>query len=267
MRVRGFTQDDAHIFCTEDQVTGEAIAFCELLLSIYRDFGFDDVGDQIRRPAAGAGRQRRGLGPRRAAICSDAVEAAGLTYTLNPGEGAFYGPKLEFVLARRARPRLAMRHACSSISTCRSGSARAMSARMAAAIAGHAAPRDPRLDGALHRHPDRALRRPFPAVAGAGAGRRRLDHLRGGGLCRGGRAANAPRPGCGSSLDTGNEKINYKVREHSLAKVPIMLVVGRREAANRSVALRRLGGKEQEALALGEAVARLKEEAAVPSSS
>jgi threonyl-tRNA synthetase len=68
-------------------------------------------------------------------------------------------------------------------------------------------------------------------------------------------------------LDTGNEKINYKVREHSLAKVPIMLVVGGREAANRSVALRRLGGKEQEALALGEAVARLKEEATVPSSS
>jgi threonyl-tRNA synthetase len=67
-------------------------------------------------------------------------------------------------------------------------------------------------------------------------------------------------------LDTGNEKIAYKVREHSLSKVPVMLVVGRREAENRSVALRRLGGKEQEALALGEAVARLKEEAAVPSS-
>jgi threonyl-tRNA synthetase len=67
-------------------------------------------------------------------------------------------------------------------------------------------------------------------------------------------------------LDPGNEKINYKVREHSLAKVPIMLVVGRREAANRSVAVRRLGGNEQEVLALGEAVARLKKEAAVPSS-
>jgi threonyl-tRNA synthetase len=68
------------------------------------------------------------------------------------------------------------------------------------------------------------------------------------------------------ALDAGNEKINYKVREHSLAKVPIMLVVGRREAANRSVAVRRLGGNEQEVLALGEAVARLKKEAAVPSS-
>jgi threonyl-tRNA synthetase len=67
-------------------------------------------------------------------------------------------------------------------------------------------------------------------------------------------------------LDVGNEKINYKVREHSLAKVPIMLVAGRREAANRSVALRRLGGNEQEILALGEAVARLKTEAVVPSS-
>ncbi len=89
---------------------------------------------------------------------------------------------------------------------------------------------------------------------------------RGRGVRRGRCAPMQRRWACGSSLDTGNEKINYKVREHSLAKVPIMLVVGRREAANRSVALRRLGGNEQEVLALGEAVARLKEEAAVPSS-
>ena len=84
-------------------------------------------------------------------------------------------------------------------------------------------------------------------------------------LCRRGRRAHAPPPGSGPSLDTGNEKISYKVREHSLAKVPVMLVVGRREAATRAVALRRLGGNEQEALALGEAVARLKQEASVPS--
>ncbi len=97
MRVRGFTQDDAHIFCTEAQVTPEAIAFCELLLSVYRDFGFDEVAVKLAtRPATRAGGDavwdvaERDL--------EEAVKAAGLSYTLNPGEGAFYGPKLEFVL-------------------------------------------------------------------------------------------------------------------------------------------------------------------------
>ena len=128
-----FTQDDAHIFCTEDQVTAEAIAFCRLLLSIYRDFGFEDVAIKFADRPGAAHRQRRGLGPRREGPASDAVEAAGLAYTLNPGEGAFYGPKLEFRAARRARPRLAMRHLAARFHRCRSGSARPMSARMAGA--------------------------------------------------------------------------------------------------------------------------------------
>src|SRR3974390_863634 len=97
MRVRAFTQDDAHIFCTGDQITSESIAFCELLLSIYRDFGFDDVAIKFSdRPPARAGSDE--VWDRAEAGVRDAVEAAGLPYTLNPGEGAFYGPKLEFVL-------------------------------------------------------------------------------------------------------------------------------------------------------------------------
>src|SRR5271169_1901728 len=97
MRVRAFTQDDAHIFCTEDQVTSESIAFCELLLSVYRDFGFDDVAIKFAdRPPVRAGSDE--VWDRAEAALRDAVEAAGLSYTLNPGEGAFYGPKLEFVL-------------------------------------------------------------------------------------------------------------------------------------------------------------------------
>src|SRR5712672_687777 len=97
MRVRAFTQDDAHIFCTEDQVTAESIAFCELLLSVYRDFGFDDVAIKFAdRPPVRAGSDE--VWSRAEAALRDAVEAAGLSYTLNPGEGAFYGPKLEFVL-------------------------------------------------------------------------------------------------------------------------------------------------------------------------
>src|SRR3954451_11029019 len=97
MRVRAFTQDDAHIFCTEDQVTGEAIAFCDLLQSIYRDFGFADVAVKFSdRPPHRTGSDA--VWDRAEHDLKEAVEAAGLTYTLNPGEGAFYGPKLEFVL-------------------------------------------------------------------------------------------------------------------------------------------------------------------------
>src|SRR5437764_9976029 len=97
MRVRGFTQDDAHIFCTEDQVMAEAIAFCHLLLSVYRDFGFEDVAIKFAdRPPVRVGSDA--MWDRAEKNLRDAVEAAGLSYTLNPGEGAFYGPKLEFHL-------------------------------------------------------------------------------------------------------------------------------------------------------------------------
>ena len=138
-----------------------------------------------------------------------------------PAKGAFYGPKLEFVL----RDALGRDWQCGTLQL-----DFVMPERLGATYvgedggrhrAGHAAPRDPRLVRALYRHPDRALRRQFPAVAGAGAGRRRLDHRRGGRLRRGGGGRVARRPGCASSTDTGSEKIGYKVREHSLAKVPV----------------------------------------------
>src|SRR5947207_15447038 len=97
MRVLGFTQEDAHIFCTEDQVTAEAIAFCRLLLSIYRDFGFDEVAIKFAdRPPHRTGSDE--VWDRAEHDLKAAVEAAGLAHTYNPGEGAFYGPKLEFVL-------------------------------------------------------------------------------------------------------------------------------------------------------------------------
>ncbi|MGH7033525.1 MAG: threonine--tRNA ligase, partial [Stellaceae bacterium] len=97
MRVRAFTQDDAHIFCTEDQITAESVAFCELLLSVYRDFGFEQVTVKFSdRPSVRAGADA--VWDKAEAALRHAIEAAGLPYTLNPGEGAFYGPKLEFVL-------------------------------------------------------------------------------------------------------------------------------------------------------------------------
>jgi threonyl-tRNA synthetase len=265
MRVRAFTQDDAHIFCTEDQVTAESIAFCDLLLSVYRDFGFDEVAIKFAdRPPVRAGSDE--VWDRAETALRDAVEAASLSYTLNPGEGAFYGPKLEFVL----RDALGRDWQCGTLQL-----DFVLPERLDASYVGE--------DGArhrpamLHRAIFGSLERfigvliehyaghfplwlaPVQAVV-ASIASEAADY-----------AAEVAREcaaaGLRVELDAGNEKITYKVREHSLAKIPVMLVVGRREAANRSVALRRLGGKEQEALALGEAVARLKAEATVPSSS
>jgi len=265
MRVRAFTQDDAHIFCTEDQVTAESIAFCELLLSVYRDFGFDDVAIKFAdRPPVRAGSDE--VWDRAEGALREAVEAAGLSYTLNPGEGAFYGPKLEFVL----RDALGRDWQCGTLQL-----DFVLPERLDATYVGE--------DGArhrpvmLHRAIFGSLERFIGVLIEHYAGRFPLwlapvqvvvatitseaaDYA-------GEVARECSAAGLRVARDSGNEKINYKVREHSLAKVPVMFVVGGREAANRSVALRRLGGKEQEALALSEAVARLKEEAAVPSSS
>jgi threonyl-tRNA synthetase len=265
MRVRAFTQDDAHIFCTEDQVTAESIAFCDLLLSVYRDFGFEDVAIKFAdRPPVRAGSDE--VWDRAEAALRDAVEAAGLSYTLNPGEGAFYGPKLEFVL----RDALGRDWQCGTLQL-----DFVLPERLDASYVGE--------DGARHRPAmlHRAIFGSLERFIGV-----LIEHYAGRFPLwlapvqivvasitseAAGYAAEVARE-CGAAglrveLDAGNEKITYKVREHSLAKVPIMLVVGRREAENQSVALRRLGGKEQEALALGEAVARLREEATVPSSS
>jgi threonyl-tRNA synthetase len=265
MRVRGFIQDDAHIFCTEDQVTGEAIACCKLLLSIYRDFGFEDVEIKFAdRPPVRVGidavwdRAERDL--------KTAVETAGLAYTHNPGEGAFYGPKLEFHL----RDALGRQWQCGTVQLDFN-----MPARLSAWYVGEDG--DRHVPVMLHRAILGSMERFIAILIEHYAGRFPLwlapvqivvaSIISEAAGYAAEVAQECAAAGLRVELDTGNEKITYKVREHSLAKVPIMLVVGRREAANRSVAMRRLGGKEQEALALGEAVARLKQEAAVPSSS
>jgi threonyl-tRNA synthetase len=264
MRVRGFTQDDGHIFCTEDQVTAEAIAFCQLLLSIYRDFGFDDVAIKFAdRPPLRTGSDA--IWDRAEKDLRDAVEAAGLAYTLNPGEGAFYGPKLEFVL----RDALGRDWQCGTLQLDFN-----MPERLGATYVGEDGGRHTpvmlhrailgsveRFIGILIEHyagnfplwlaPVQAVVASITEEA-AGYAEEVAREL-----------ANA---GLRAIADSGNEKISYKVREHSLAKVPLILAVGRREAEQRSVSLRRLGSPAQEALALGEAIARLKVEAAPPDS-
>ena len=262
MRVRAFTQDDAHIFCTENQITAESVAFCRLLLSAYKDFGFEDVAIKFAdRPTPRTGSDA--IWDRAEQSLRDAVAAAGLAYTLAPGEGAFYGPKLEFHL----RDALGRDWQCGTLQLDFN-----MPERLAASYVGEDGGRH--VPVMLHRAIFGSMERFIGILIEHYAGRFPLwlspvqvvvasitseaaDY-----------AAEVAREcaavGLRVVLDNGNEKISYKVREHSLEKVPVMLVVGRREAENRAVALRRLGGNAQEALALGEAVARLKEEAAVP---
>jgi threonyl-tRNA synthetase len=262
MRVRAFTQDDAHIFCAEDQITGESIAFCKLLLSVYRDFGFEDVAIRFAdRPELRTGSDA--VWDHAEKSLRDAVEAAGLTCTLAPGEGAFYGPKLEFHL----RDALGRTWQCGTLQL-----DYMMPERLGASYIGE--------DGArhvpvmLHRAIFGSMERfigiliehyagNFPLwlapVQAAVATITDAADAYAAEVARECRAA-----GLRVELDTTNEKINYKVREHSLAKVPLMLVVGRREAETRSVSLRRLGGNAQQALALAEAIDTLKVEAAVP---
>ncbi len=262
MRVRAFTQDDAHIFCTEDQITSETEEFCDLLMSIYRDFGFEDVTVKFSdRPPVRAGEDA--VWDKAEAALLEATTAAGLEYTLNPGEGAFYGPKLEFVL----KDTIGRDWQCGTLQV-----DFVLPERLDAAYVGE--------DGAKHRPVmlHRAILGSFERFIGVlieqYAGRfplwlapvqaavatitndaddyaaRVFAALRGAGIR--------------AELDTRPEKINYKVREHSVAKVPVMLVVGAREAADGTVALRRLGGKNQEILALDEALHTLTGESAPP---
>jgi threonyl-tRNA synthetase len=234
------------------------------LRSVYKDFGFTDVTVKFSdRPPNRAGSDAVWDKAERA--LRDACEAAGLAYALNPGEGAFYGPKLEFVL----RDALGRDWQCGTLQV-----DFVLPERLDAHYIGE--------DGArhrpvmLHRAILGSLERFIAILIEQHAGRFPLwlapvqakvltitsdaDAYAGEVLAALGKA------GIRAESDLSNEKINYKVREHSLLKIPALLVVGRREAENRSVALRRLGGNAQEILALDEAIARLQAEAAAPAS-
>jgi threonyl-tRNA synthetase len=265
MRVRAFTQDDAHIFCTEDQITGESIEFCKLLLSIYRDFGFDEVAIKFAtRPTPSVGSDA--IWEHAEKSLREAVDAAGLSYTLAPGEGAFYGPKLEFHL----RDALGRDWQCGTLQLDFN-----MPERLGASYVGE--------DGArhvpvmLHRAILGSMERFIGILIEHYAGRFPLwlapvqavvATITSEADAYAAEVAQAcAAAGLRVVLDTGSDTINYKVREHSLARVPVMLVVGRREAEGRAVSLRRLGGNAQQALALAEAVDKLQVEAAVPTRS
>ena len=262
MRLRAFTQDDAHIFCTEDQITSETKAFCGLLRRVYQDFGFTDVVVKFSdRPPVRAGSDA--VWDKAEAALRQAVEATGLDYSLDSGQGAFYGPKLDFIL----RDTIGRDWQCGTLQV-----DFVLPERLDASYVGE--------DGAkhrpvmLHRTIIGSLERFIGVLIEHYAGHLPLwlapvqvvvATITGDADAYAGEVRAAlEAAGLRSRLDLRNEKIGYKVREHSLAKVPVIFVVGKREANKRTVAVRRLGGESQEILALAEAVTRLTEEAAVP---
>ena len=262
MRVRAFTQDDAHIFCTEDQITEESVKFCALLQSIYADFGFDDVRVKFSdRPEVRAGDDA--TWDRAEAALTDATHAAGLDTVLNPGEGAFYGPKLEFVL----RDAIGRDWQCGTLQV-----DFVLPDRLDAEYVGENGNRHRPV--MLHRAILGSMERwigilieqysgrmpawlaPVQIVVasitdGANAYAREV-------------AAAAAAAGLRVETDLRNEKISYKVREHSVMKVPFILAVGGREAEAGTVALRRLGSNDQQVLDAHETISMLRDESLAP---
>ena len=262
MRVRGFTQDDAHIFCREDQIESETARFIEFLTQVYRDLGFDSYRVKFSdRPEKRAGSDE--IWDRAEEALLNATRAAGIEPDLNPGEGAFYGPKLEFVLTDAiGRDWQCGTHQVDFV----------LPERLDASYIGQ--------DGNKHRPVmlHRALLGSFERFIGIlieqhagklpfwlaprqvvvasivseanGFAQEVTDALRAAGIR--------------AEADLRNEKINYKVREHSVGKVPVILAVGMKEVEDRNVTLRRLGEKATRIVPLDEVVAQLREEAAPP---
>jgi len=262
LRVRAFTQDDAHIFCTEDQITAECLAVCGLILDIYRDFGFEDVRIKFSdRPAKRVGSDA--VWDRAEKALRQAMEATGLPYTHNPGEGAFYGPKLEFVL----RDAIGRDWQCGTLQVDFN-----LPERLGATYVGPDGQKH--VPVMLHRALFGSLERFTGILLEHYAGRLPLwlapvqaviatitseadSYARD-------VAAALAAAGLRVEMDLRNEKIPYKIREHSEAKVPVLLVLGKREAADRTVSLRRLGSPETETLLLTQAVSTLRREAEAP---
>ncbi len=258
LRVRGFTQDDAHIFCTPDQITSESLAVCRQILEIYGDLGFDDVRIKFAdRPPLRVGSDE--VWDKAEAALLDALRAAGLEYTHNPGEGAFYGPKLEFVL----RDAIGRDWQCGTLQVDLN-----MPSRLDATYIGEDGQKHTPV--MLHRAIFGSLERFIGILLEHHAGHLPLwlapiqakvctitseaDEYAGEVV------AKLREAGITASADLRNEKISYKVREHSVAKIPVLLAVGAREIDEQTVAVRRLGSRHQQVIPLTEAIASLQAE-------
>ena len=244
MRVRGFTQDDAHIFCTEDQITEECKTVCSLIISIYKDFGFENIHIKYSdRPEKRVGSDE--IWDKSEEALKIAIEATGLSYTYNPGEGAFYGPKIEFVL----RDAIGRDWQCGTLQVDLNLPSR-LSANYIAEDGQKYAP------VMLHRALFGSIERFIGILIENYSGRLPLwlsptqiviatitsdadlyakevlklfkeNDLR-------------------VEIDIRNEKIGYKIREHSTAKIPILVIIGKQEAEKRELSIRRLGSNNTE---------------------
>jgi threonyl-tRNA synthetase len=263
MRVRAFTQDDAHIFCTEDQITSESKIVCDLLLSIYKDFGFEDVRIKFSdRPEKRVGDDA--IWDKSEKSLRDAMEITGLEYTLNPGEGAFYGPKLEFVL----RDAIGRDWQCGTLQVDLN-----LPGRLGATYVDEDGQK--KTPVMLHRALFGSLER-FIGIL--------IEHY----------AGHLPlwlspvqvivatitsdsndysyevvkelkSIGIRTDIDIRNEKIGYKIREHSNAKIPIIIAIGGKETEEKSVSVRRLGSQETKTIKLNEIKNILQQESKIPS--
>ncbi|MEJ8574526.1 threonine--tRNA ligase [Microbaculum marinum] len=262
MRVRHFTQDDAHIFCTDEQITAECIAVNATILSIYRDFGFENVTIKFSdRPEKRVGSDA--VWDKAEDALKQACEAAGIAWELNPGEGAFYGPKLEYVL----RDAIGRDWQCGTLQVDFN-----LPERLGAFYIG--ADGEKHVPVMLHRAMFGSLERFIGILIENYAGHLPLwlspvqvvvatitsdaddyaEQVR----------ARLEAGGIRTDIDLRNEKINYKIREHSLAKVPAIVVCGKREAEEGTINIRRLGTRDQAVLPLDQAIAEFVEEATPP---
>ena len=244
MRVRAFTQDDAHIFCTEDQITEESKKVCDLVLSIYKDFGFENVSIKFSdRPEKRVGNDD--VWDKSEAALREAMEATGLEYTLNPGEGAFYGPKLEFIL----KDAIGREWQCGTLQ---------VDLNLPERLGGHYVAEDgqkhnpvmlhralfgslERFTGILIEHyagnlplwlaPIQAVVAPITSDINEYAERVFLS---------------LKNKGIRVEKDLRNEKISYKIRENSLKKIPYQLILGKNDMEDNTVTLRELGNDKQE---------------------
>jgi len=262
MRVRAFTQDDAHIFCTEDQITEESKTVCDLILNIYKDFGFDDVRIKFSdRPVKRVGNDS--VWDKAEKALKEAMEATGLKYTLNPGEGAFYGPKLEFIL----RDAIGRDWQCGTLQVDLN-----LPGRLGATYVAEDGQK--KVPVMLHRALFGSLER-FTGIL--------IEHY----------AGHLPlwlspsqiivttitsesdnyafdvknqlsKSGLRTEVDIRNEKIGYKIREHSNAKVPVILVIGKKEEEEKTVSVRRLGSQETTVVKLDELINNLIKESLSP---
>jgi threonyl-tRNA synthetase len=262
MRVRAFTQDDAHIFCTEDQITEQSKIVCDLILSIYKDFGFNDVRIKFSdRPEKRVGEDA--IWDKAEKALMQAMEATGLEYTLNPGEGAFYGPKLEFVL----RDAIGRDWQCGTLQVDLN-----LPGRLGATYVAEDGQK--KVPVMLHRALFGSLER-FTGIL--------IEHY----------AGHLPlwlspsqivvatitsesdsyayevkeqliKNGLRADADIRNEKIGYKIREHSNAKIPVILAVGKKEAEEKTVSVRRLGSQNTTVVKLEELINDLKKESLSP---